>query len=203
MNHISIISYIFMKIRAVNSENYQGNCYAQSPGTNNITSFEDIVNIEQGNSSIKKTALPLDTIILPTFSNLEKISGSLSGILSKFFMESGISTNPPVDISVNPYTNEIEISGGREDAAGIEEMINSNEDLKDKILTVNAIASHVCQMPEHLAFQKEYFESDYPEQVLAKYSHLFSDNNSEHSISFKFSPGGLEIYYDGEPWSYK
>jgi hypothetical protein len=162
--------------------------------------FNDVLNNEQV-TSVRKSSLPLDSIILPTYSNLNKITSGLSVLLSSFFEQKGINYDSPVDIKVDTEEGKIEVSGDRDDIAVIGEAINSNPDLKEKIITVNAIASHVCQMPEHLAFQKEYFISDDPEQVINKYSHLFNEDSCEPELKMKFFGNSIKIYLNGEAWN--
>jgi hypothetical protein len=192
-----------IKTKTRNSDGYGGSYFIQTPGQAGQISFEDIINVEQSSNRQINSTIPLDTIIVPTYINLEKISGGLFNLLNNFLLQKGIKTEPTIEISINAEKNEVDVSGERKDIKEINNLINSNDDIKEKIITVNAIASHVCQMPEHLAFQKEYFESENPGQVLEKYSHLFNDNKPEPELSLRFTSEKLDIYYNGSLWNYK
>ncbi len=150
---------------------------------------------------IGKENLDLDSVplILPTLENLYEMKSQLNEKLADLLYASGIESDPPFDINIDYSTNRIEVSGDRGDIEEIEQILNDNPEINSMIHTVLAIGSHVINFEESLAFQEEYLESNNPESVVAKYSHLFDDNRKMHSFSLRFD-GELQALSDGRVW---
>ena len=149
-----------------------------------------------GEENIDLDSVPL---ILPTLENLYEMESQLNEKLLDLLNASGIESDPPFNINMDYSNNKVEVSGDRADIEEIERILNDNPEFKSMLHTALAIGSHVINIEESLAFQKEYLESDNPESVIAKYSHLFDDNRKMHSFSFRFD-GELQALCDGKVW---
>jgi hypothetical protein len=103
------------------------------------------------------------------------------------------------DIDVN--TDQVSVKGDHPDADRIEEAVNGNEELKEKMKTLQAIASHVHGMEDSLAFQREYRASSNPASVVAKYAYLFSGNRRSAVVSIVFDGGNAGLKTDGKDWA--
>ena len=141
-------------------------------------------------------------LILPTLKNVKILSSALKDELGNFFRENGISTKPPVELSVNGE-GRIVVKTDREDAGRIEDLVNADDTLANDIRTLNAIAGVTYELPRHLQFQAEYRASKNPEAVVAKYSDLFYPRPHTYSLRFGGEDSGdnLELLADGEIWS--
>ena len=96
----------------------------------------------------RRFSLALNSLIRPTRETAGNLSAAQAGTLSNAFQNAGISTNPPVNLSVDPSSGYIRTSGNRSDTMQIEDLINGNPDLATQIRTTNAIWSHVFAMEQ-------------------------------------------------------
>ena len=195
------------------SSNYLSNTRAKNSTSTNQQSFQevlsethgyDISNMDTAKSKGKFTPgsiLDEAELILPTFDNLREMTSQLNTKLSEYLKESGITSNPPFDIKLNPYDNSIGVTGDRDDLEKIQELLNDNEEIRDMVQTISAVGSVAINAADSIAFQKEYLESNNPESVVAKYSHLFNDNRRMHDFSLRFD-GSFQILSDNEEWDY-
>ncbi|MFO7448460.1 MAG: hypothetical protein R6W90_19030 [Ignavibacteriaceae bacterium] len=151
-------------------------------------------------SSDIKSGLPLSSLIIPTYDDIKELSVDLKQKIGKKLRESGIKTDLPVDIKVNVRTLEVEVTGDRADLQEIKDILNNDEDIKEKLFSLNAFTEFLAALPDHLAFQDEYRVSNNPEAVVNKYAHLFSSMPVEHNIKFTFTEGKFDIYYDDNLW---
>lgn len=151
-------------------------------------------------------ALAKSEMILPTMKNVRILSSALKDELGSFFLENDISSQPPVELSVNSE-GKIVVKGDRDDTERIENFLNNNDKLADDIRTLNAIAEEAYILPRHLQFQAEYRASNNPEAVVAKYSDLFNPRPHSYSMRFGAEQGSeapsdnLELLVDGKAWS--
>lgn len=141
-------------------------------------------------------------LILPNRSNMEELTSRLEDSLSDFMREHGISNDPPVEITYDYNSNKVKVTGEGANAAELEEAINADEVMKEDVRTVNAIASHYVALAESIEFHYEYLNSDDPEAVVRKYSHLFNDNRSYPVPSLRFGSDGLTLLADGKPFEH-
>jgi hypothetical protein len=191
-----------LKTARINSFNCETGNYKNSSGKSDAFGFEYYLNEQENSGRHSHSGLPVDSTILPTYNNLKSVITGLSVLLNNFFELESIDKMPAVILKFNSEKNKVQAAGERSDLDDIQDAINSDDDLAGKIHTVLDIASHVCQMPEHLAFQKEYFTSDDPEQVIARYSYLFVDDGNEPILELKFEDGRLDIYYNNKLWEF-
>jgi|GEM_PF-1808921 len=189
-----------LKTVQIDSLNCETGSYKNSSGNSEELGFEHYLNEQQNSHRSYHSDLPMDSTIWPTYNNLKSILSGLSDLLNSFFEKESFDKSLPVSFKLNSEENKVILSGERSDIEDIENAINSDADLAGKINTVLTIAEHVCQIPEHLAFQKEYFTSDDPEQVIARYSYLFIDDGTEPQIELRFEAGKLDIYYNDKLW---
>ena len=129
--------------------------------------------------------LARNALLLPTTQNVQRLSAALGRDLAAAFREVGIPTRPAIEIQVDGATGHINVSADRPDAAQIEDRLNSDPVLAEKIRTTLAVSSHAQGMQRSLEFQREYLNSDNPEAVVAEYSDLFAAPQSP-AISLRF-----------------
>jgi hypothetical protein len=142
----------------------------------------------------------LENLILPTKENVHRLSAMLSEDLGNFLGESGISTQPPIELDVDWSDGDIKIKGERADSEKIQSLINGNEEIKEQIRNLAAISSHAVAMTDSLKFQKEYLASDNAESAVARYSYLFGSNQQSDSISLLFDGNNVQVMSDGKQW---
>lgn len=140
-----------------------------------------------------------NSLILPTISNVQKLSAELSENLGALFTEAGIDTETPVEFEMDNETGQITVKGDREDTEQITRLVNDNPEIKRRIQTVIAISSHTYQIPENLSFQSEYRNSENPFDVVSKYARLFRSQN-QYAYSVRFNGKGIQVRVDGKTW---
>lgn len=146
-------------------------------------------------SSNEDFSLALDSLILPTRENAQKLSAGLSKSLRNAFQQAGIPATPPVDLSVDPSSGHISVSSNRSDTRRIEDLINGNAELAEQVRTTHAIWSHVPGIERSLQFETEYMASSNPQAVVAKYSDLFGPQASS-SYALRFTGAGVQALVD-------
>ncbi|HEX2966537.1 MAG TPA: hypothetical protein VHO84_12175 [Syntrophorhabdaceae bacterium] len=186
------------------------NCCSTSAVNNSVTSYGKGSKSNEetngnGNDAIQVSTRGrllasslLEDLILPTKENVSRLSAELSVDLDKFLDESGIKSQPPIELSVDWNSGNIQVKGDRVDAEKIQNLINGDEGMKKQIRDLAAIASHVAGIEDSMQFQKEYLASDNPESIVAKYSYLFSSNHRSHSISLLFEGDSVQVMSDGK-----
>lgn len=142
----------------------------------------------------------LEGLVLPTEENVHRLSAVLSEDLGDFLSESGVSTQPPIELDVDWSNGDIKIKGERADSEKIQGLINGNEEIKEQIRNLAAISSHAVAMADSLKFQKEYLASGNAESVVAGYSCLFGSNQQSGSISLLFDGNNIQVMSDGRQW---
>jgi hypothetical protein len=165
-------------------------------GSRSRASFEGLDVIEFSNRGALLAAEPL---LLPTASNVRKLSAALSDELGRVFRSAGIEPEPPVEFEVEAWDGSLWVKGDRPDAGQIADLVNADPELKRQLQTVAAISSHACQMEEQLSFQREYRGSNNPEAVVAKYYYLFGASKTP-AVSLRFDGQALEVLIDNETW---
>ena len=141
--------------------------------------------------------LALDSVILPTAQNVQKLCAGLSDSLQTAFQQAGIPTTPPVTLSVDPSGGHIHVSGDRPDTGQIEDLVNGDFCLAEHIRAANAISSQVSGMKRSLQFEREYMASDNPVAVVSKYSSLFG-SPVLHSYALQFTGSAVQPLTDGQ-----
>jgi hypothetical protein len=141
-----------------------------------------------------------DSLILPTAENVRRLSADLSDELDRFFARAGIGSQPPVEMSVDWNTGNIQIEGERGDTKRIQELINGNADIAADIRNLAAISSHAAAMADSLKFQAEYSADGNPESVAARYAYLFGSSQPSHDIALVFDGDGVQVMSDGNVW---
>ncbi|MDQ5988636.1 MAG: hypothetical protein CSYNP_04397 [Syntrophus sp. SKADARSKE-3] len=141
-----------------------------------------------------------DSLILPTAENVRLLSAALSDELDRFFARAGIESQPPVEMSVDWNSGNIQIGGERGDKKQIEELINGDADIAADIRNLAAISSHAAAMADSLKFQAEYRTSSNPESVAARYACLFGSGQPSHDIALVFDGDGVQVMSDGNAW---
>ncbi len=141
----------------------------------------------------------LGGLMLPTEENVRQLSVKLLQDLGNLLNSAGISSNPPVEFTVDS-TGEIQVKGDRVDKERILQTINGNEKVKEEIRTTAAIASHAAAIAESLKFQNEYRASNNPDSIVAKYSYLFNTEQRPHQISLVYDGSGINVFSDGKAW---
>jgi len=164
--------------------------------TNTANKGTDTVSVS---SKGRLLASALSSLVLPTEENVARLSGELSRELGQLFSGAGISSEPPVDMSIDWSTGGVKVAGDRADSGSIEELINGNPDIAGDIRNLAAIASHAAAMADSLNFQREYLASGDPESVVARYAYLFGSGRSSSDISLSFDSDGIQVMTDGEP----
>ena len=142
----------------------------------------------------------LGSIVLPTDENVKKEAASLSKELDQFFSSEGISSQPPVEMSVDWSTGTIQIKGNRADSRQIQESINGNKKLSADIRNLAALSSQTAATDRSLKFELEYMSSNDPNGVVAKYSSLFSSCGQSSDISLMLDGDGMQVMSDGKAW---
>lgn len=164
--------------------------------------YSDTVAEKSGGQAASPTGLGFlgEKLLLPNAQTLGELSSGLKNSLDELFSENGISNDPPVELAYNYNTNEVEVSGDRDDTDQISQLINNDPELKEQTRTLLAIASHYAAMQESFQFTKEYMNSDNPEAVVAKYSDLFDGTRKYPEVSYLFGAESA-LQSDGEAMS--
>lgn len=160
-------------------------------------------NCHQGCDTVRISSqsrlLASQPLLLPTESTVRELSETLSASLDALFDEAGLAIQPPVELRVDEQSGEIVASGDRDDIEQINELLNADPELRQQIQTTLAIASHAAGMQESLKFQREYRASSNPEQVAARYAHLFGAQ-MPHGQALSYGTDGAQVLVDGQPW---
>ncbi|WP_147819233.1 hypothetical protein [Salidesulfovibrio onnuriiensis] len=102
---------------------------------------------------------------------LERKQAELKDNVTALFLENGISTTPPVELT-SDEEGHIRVKGDHPDKEKIEKLFEDNPDLGNDFRAVSALSSLVKAARESVEFSKEYEKN--PAAAVAKYSHLFS-----------------------------
>lgn len=111
-------------------------------GSNNGTA--DTVHLSARGKSLSE----LPPLMLPTRENIQKLSAELSVDLKKLLGEAGITSDPPVEFSVDSYSGKVSVKGNRPDAQQITGLLKKNPDVELQIHNVAALSSHVVAMAQ-------------------------------------------------------
>jgi hypothetical protein len=158
------------------------------------------ISFDKSDLDTTKTGLLNSELILPSMANVAKLTEGMNELMDNLYKENGISKNPPVELSYSYADNKVKVIGNREDAAEIEELINSDPEMKEYTRTYLAISETAMAIQESIKFQEEYRNSNNPEAVVAKYAYLFNDNkvNAKASYMYGSEPALLS---DGQVYS--
>ncbi|PLX70276.1 MAG: hypothetical protein C0602_05545 [Denitrovibrio sp.] len=169
------------------------------------TQLAELMRQENTQISVKQvqitgTKLSNEPLMLPNQASLKELSERLDYMLDLLFVRNDIPKDPPVEMQYSYTRTEIIIKGDRDDIDKIANLINEDEDISDLARTTLAIASHVINMAESLRFQKEYRDSEEPQEVVEKFAYLFDEERHYHHASIKYGDG-LDILSDGKNYS--
>jgi hypothetical protein len=145
----------------------------------------------------KGKLLAANELLLPTSSNIQALSASLSHNISTLLKSAGISSMSSFEIDVDERTMDITVKGDGKERAAIQKTIDGNEDIKKEIRTLAAISSHAAAMTESLKFQKEHAATGDPRSVVSKYAALFGQQRA-HDISLRFDGTAFTVLADGK-----
>jgi len=153
-----------------------------------LTEYSDSgdISIDESDLDAYETKGIEGRLILPSMKNVSILSKGLTELLHDLFQKNGLPEDPPVELKYSYSENKVTVYGGREDSEEIEDLINSDPDLKEYTRTFLAISSHAAAIQESIEFQEEYRRSSDPEAVVRKYSHLFNDSRKYPEVSFMF-----------------
>jgi len=113
---------------------------------------------------------------------LERKSAELRDKVSSLFLENGISTEPPVELTSDSEGN-VRVKGDHLDKDKIEQLFADNPDLANDFRGVSGLSSLVQGGKEYVEFAKAY-DVD-PQAAVAKYGHLFDAlKDDEFSMVF-------------------
>ena len=185
---------------AVNNTYVPGSTHVEI--NKDYVSFDDAIEemSENGELSFDKSDLDsLETgllgceLILPTMANVEKLSAGMNELMDNLYKDNGIPQDPPVELKYSYSENKVKVVGDREDAAEIEDLINSDPEMKEYTRTYLALAETAMAIQESIEFQDEYRNSSNPESVIAKYADLFDQDkkNKEASHMYGSAPALL------------
>jgi hypothetical protein len=125
-------------------------------------------------------------LVLPTYQNVVEISSYLEEQLELLFSENSIPVKPPIEIDYDYVNNKVVATGDRGDIEEINELLNSDDNVKETVHSVLAISSFYANIQDDLLFQEEYRNSSDPESVVRKYAHLFNGSNKYEKVTFMF-----------------
>lgn len=146
----------------------------------------DNVSISVKQTTVTGTAVCGSEGLSPHNASLKSLTSQLYEMMDAFFEKHNIRKDPPVRIEYSYVKTEVQIVGDREDVEEIQRLINEDPDIKGKIQKVLAIASHVINMAETLAFQNEYRKTDDPKAVVDKFNHLFDEERHMHRPTLEY-----------------
>jgi len=143
----------------------------------------------------------LPPLLMPSAENISALTEHVSTRFKQLLADYNIPSAPekitfdnagkmqvPIDY---PYANELH--------GALEENIGMGRELR----TLNALSSHAAAIQERMPFIEEMGNASSKaetDQIIAKYSHLLSDNNSHKSMALIFSSeGNVSVTADGEP----
>lgn len=113
---------------------------------------------------------------------LKKKTTEFQDRVNTLFLENGISTDPPVELTSDSEGN-IRVKGDHPDKEKIEQLFEDNPELANDFRGISGLSSLVKAGKEYVEFAKEY-EKD-PQAAVAKYSHLFDAlKDEEFSMIF-------------------
>ena len=177
----------------------------QGPVTTAQTEFSQLMetcdeDTDDNLDTISRPGLGLlaEPLILPTMHDVQELSADLAEALGKFFLEQGVYVDEDVEFSVNPNSGYVSVKGDFPEAGRIEELVNQDEDISERIRTLNATASIVYGMQRALEFQEKYRAGADPEMLMREYSDLFDDRPTTSSITYNGENTSLTM--DGKAW---
>lgn len=169
--------------------------YMKTEGNTNSVTFDQAIEEMSENGEISFDRSDLDStgtelmgtkIILPTMANVQTLTNGMNDIMNDLYAKHGLEKDPPVELSYSYAENKVKVSGNRDDAAEIEELINSDPETKEYTRTYLAISETAMAIQESIEFQEEYRNSNNPEAVVAKYSYLFDQNRHHAEATYMF-----------------
>ncbi len=143
----------------------------------------------------------LPPLLMPSAENINALTEHVSTRFKQLLADYDIPSAPekitfdnagkmqvPIDY---PYANELH--------GALEENIGMGRELR----ALNALSSHAAAIQERMPFIEEMGNASSKaetDRIIAKYSHLLSDNNSHKSMALIFSSeGDVSVTADGEP----
>jgi len=143
----------------------------------------------------------LPPLLMPSAENINALTEHVSTRFKQLLADYNIPSAPekitfdnagkmqvPIDY---PYANELH--------GALEENIGMGRELR----ALNALSSHAAAIQERMPFIEEMGNASSKaetDRIIAKYSHLLSDNNSHKSMALIFSSeGDVSVTADGEP----
>ncbi len=121
-------------------------------------------------------------------SNLESKRAQLEDNITALFLQNGISTTPPVELT-SDGEGKIRVKGDHPQKDKIEKLFEENPDLANDFRGVSAQTDFVEAGKEHVEFAKEYAKNPYA--AVAKYNSLFSTLQTDE-FSMIFDSEGQE-----------
>lgn len=143
----------------------------------------------------------LPPLLMPSAENINALTEHVSTRFKQLLADYNIPSAPekitfdnagkmqvPIDY---PYANELH--------GALEENIGMGRELR----ALNALSSHAAAIQERMPFIEEMgnaYSKAETDQIIAKYSHLLSDNSSHKSMALIFSSeGDVSVTADGDP----
>jgi hypothetical protein len=143
----------------------------------------------------------LPPLLLPSAENIEAMSKHASAKFMNMLAEYNIPT-PPDKITYDQQ-GKMHISDDYPYANELKQALKDNPGLDRELRSINAISGHYVEMQERMPFIEGMASAGSKaevDEIIAKYSHLLSDNSNDKSIALTFSKGGaLNITSDGSP----
>lgn len=101
---------------------------------------------------------------------LDKIRTSFENRANRLFLQNGIGTNPPAELTSDSEGN-VCVKGDHPQKAKIEQLFADHPDLANDFRGVSGLSSFIKAGEEHVEFAAEYARNPYA--AVAQYSHLF------------------------------
>lgn len=143
----------------------------------------------------------LPPLLLPSAENIEAMSKHASAKFMNMLAEYNIPT-PPDKITYDQQ-GKMHISDDYPYANELKQALKDNPGLDRELRSINAISGHYVEMQEGMPFTEGMANAGAKaevDKIIAKYSHLLSDNSNYKSIALTFSKNGaLNITSDGSP----
>lgn len=102
---------------------------------------------------------------------LEKSSREFQDKVNIMFLENGIKTDPPVELTYDKGGNVV-VKGNHPQKEKIEKLFEENPELANDFRGVSALSGMVEAAEEHIEFAKAYEKNPY--EAVARYGHLFN-----------------------------
>ncbi len=145
----------------------------------------------------KGKLLAANKLLLPTASNVQALSATLSQNISSLLTSAGIPPTSSFKIDVDGSTMDITVKGDGSGMAAIAKAIDGNEAIKNEIRTLAAISSHLAAAAEPSKSQGEYAANQDLGNLVLRYAALFGQQKA-NDISINFDGTAATVLVDGK-----